>query len=78
MEPWIDVVVEFPLYGKVFTRINNQWPNNSSVVLKHQPIDSLCMDSSEVSSLVCIFSVDYYLVESVAAANNMGARNLPT
>ena len=78
MEPWIDVVVEVPLHGKVFTRINNQWTSNPSTVLKHQPTDSLLMGSSEVSSLVRISSADYYLVASVEAANSVGARKLPT
>ena len=77
MEPLNDVVVEVPLYGKVFIRVNNQWSSNPSAVLKYQPTDSLWMGQSEISFLVRIFLADYYLVESVAAANGVGARNRP-
>ena len=77
MEPWNDVVVEVPLYEKVFIRINNQWPSNTSAILKHKPTNSLWMGSSEISSLVRISSADYYMVESVAVANSVEARNHP-
>ena len=68
----------FHCTGKYSLGLNNPWPSNPSAVLKHQPTDSLWMGSSEVSSLVRISSADYYLVASVAAANNVGARKLPT
>ena len=68
----------FHCTGKYILRINNPWPSDPCAVLKHQPTDSLWMGSSEVSSLVRISSAGYYLVASVAAANCVEARDLPT
>ena len=68
----------FHCMGKYVPRINNPWPSDPCAVLKHQPTDSLWMGSSEVSSSVRISSVGYYLVASIAAANCVEARDLPT
>ena len=68
----------FHCTGKYILRINYQCHSDPSAVLKRLPWDLLWTVKSAVSSLVHISSAGYYLVVSVAAANSVEARDLPT